>query len=80
VKPIQTLCLNELEHTPPPLRRWHIYRTRASRGALCVVAARTRESAITTARSMFTLGRDAHAIPETWEQLASTARNLSIAL
>lgn len=46
------------------LRRFLVYRTAASRGFLCVCAARDRRHAVKIARQQFRLGRTAYAIEE----------------
>lgn len=60
-----------------PLGRWLIYATPTSREPHCVVAARTREKALKTARSQTLLTRKAVAYRETPGQLAHTAATLS---
>ncbi len=61
----------------PPVRRWRIYTGERGRDFLCIVAARTREAAMKTARSMFQLNRKAYAVQETRAELESAARRLS---
>ena len=69
-------CERRYERRPPPvsainqqpatspLRRYLVYRSRKSRGYLCVCAARDRRHALRIARQMFTLERTAFAVPE----------------
>jgi hypothetical protein len=63
--------------TSPPLRRWKIYTGQRGRDFLCIVAARTREAAMKTARSMFHLNRAAYAVQETRSEMEFSARRLS---
>jgi 1,2-phenylacetyl-CoA epoxidase PaaB subunit len=46
------------------LRRYRVFRTSKSPNHLCICAARDAKHALKIARQMFTLPRDAHAVPE----------------
>jgi hypothetical protein len=61
----------------PPVRRWKIYTGERGRDFLCIVAARTRDAAMKTARSMFQLTRKAYAVQETRSEMEFAARRLS---
>jgi hypothetical protein len=50
----------------PPVRRWKIWRgEKDNADFLCIVAARTSQAALKTARTMFALSRAAYATEET---------------
>lgn len=61
----------------PPVRRWKIWTGERGRDFLCIVAARTREDAMKTARSMFQLTRAAYAVLESRAEMEAAARRLS---
>ena len=66
---------NEIQAAP--VRRYLIYRA-PGRDFLCVVAARSAEAAMKTARSMFELTRAAFAVEEGRATAAAMARRVSI--
>ena len=61
----------------PPVRRWKIYTGVRGRDFLCIIAARTREAAMKTARSTFQLTRAAYAVQEKRSEMEFAARRLS---
>jgi hypothetical protein len=47
-----------------PLARFNVYSSKDSPAHLCVVSARDRNNALQVARTIWNLGRTAHAVPE----------------